>query len=712
MSAKSDTANLLIELGTEELPAGPAPRMMAALGEAVAGLLDEEGLAHGAVTGLGTPRRITVHVADVQSRQPDRVDEITGPPAKVAFQSGGAATRAGEGFARGQGMKAEDLYTVTTAKGDYAALKKTVIGRTAAAIIGDALPGILRGLPQPKRMRWLQGVDGFIRPVRWLVALLGDDVLDVSFVGKKASKASRGHRFFADRAIDVTSELDGYVAALADAKVMVRPEQRRDAILEGARQIAADAGGELVADEETLATVSWLVEWPLPLLGRFDDAFLQIPAEVVLTTLKSHQKLFCVRAVAQDGADAQSAALLPCFVAVANTLTDASTETVAEGNAKVVAARLADARFFYTEDLKAELGSYVAKLDRRIWLQGLGTVADKVARIQRLAIAIAKRIQTADMTAVERGAWLCKADLETRMVGEFPSLQGIIGEHYAGKNGEPASVRATIAEHYLPRFAGDKLPQSEAGAIVAIADRLDSIVGCFGIGLVPTGAQDPYALRRAALGVLHILADRRWSIGLAELVKIARQGLPSAAFKAEPAELDAQLATFFRGRLKASHQGDYATDLVDAVLDAGFDDVASVLARLDALATMQSTDAFEPLAVTFKRVGNIVAKSGQSDDSAASSPVAELFESDAERDLFAKLNDVANAVAGSLEDGSYDAALGHLSSLRPTVDRFFDDVMVMAEDPEVRRNRLALMQQTGSMFASIADFTRIQSRRG
>ncbi len=702
-TTNAPTAPLLIELGCEEIPAGVAPKMCTALGDAITALLKEAELAFGALTVMGTPRRIAVHLADVQTRQPDRVEEITGPPANVAFQSCGTATRAGEGFARGQGMTGADLYTVTTGKGDYAALKKEIVGRSAADLLAEALPGILRGLPQPKKMRWLAGVEGFIRPVRWLVALLGEDVLDAEFAGRKAGRTSRGHFFFADGDVDVCADLQGYQAALRDAKVMVDPDERERAIIAGAN---AAAPGDLVKDADTLAVVTWLVEWPLPLVADFDPAYLEIPEPVVLTTLKSHQKLFCVR-----GADGK---LLPCFVAVANTLTEGSGQAIGQGNTKVVAARLSDARFFYTEDLKTPLAAYVERLSGRIWLQGLGTVRDKVGRVRKLAVAMAKRLGTGDISAVERAALLCKADLETRMVGEFPGLQGVIGQDYARVGGESEAVQTAIREHYLPRGAGDTLPSTEPAALIAVADRLDSIVGCFSVGLVPTGAQDPYALRRAALGVLHILADRGWDIGLTELLGMARAGYKGIEAANAGAELDKPLLDFLRGRLRSWHQGTYDTDLVEAVLAAGFDRVATVAPRLQALAAIRGSEAFEPLAVAFKRVGNIVKKATAEAAEHGSEAPAEidegLFADDAERALHSAVRDVEKSLRGAVEQGRYSDALGYLSSLRPTVDRFFDDVMVMAEDAELRRNRLALMRLCGSNFASVADFTRIRGR--
>ena len=698
MSSDSN-APLLIELGCEEIPAAAAPTMAQALLERLTALLDEAELTYGQTRWMGTPRRLVAHIDAVQVQQPDRTEEVTGPPAKVAFQSCGTATRAGEGFARGQGMTAEDLYTVTTPKGDYAALKRQITGRSAAEIVGEALQGILRGLPQPKKMRWLAGTDAFIRPVRWLVALLGDAVIEAEFAGCAAGTMSRGHRFFCDETVAVTADLAGYLATLRTAGVEPDHGQRQAQILKGAQQLASSVGGELVADEGTLATTTWLVEQALPLVSRFDDAYLAIPDPVILTTLKSHQKLFCVR-----GADG---ALMPYFIGVANTLTDANRAEVGSGNNKVVAARRSDARFFHVEDGKQPLASYNGKLSGRVWLQQLGTVADKVARVTALTTALGKRLGTANMSAATRGAQLCKADLSTRMVGEFPSLQGVIGGDYARRSGESGDVAEVIEQHYLPRFSGDKLPATDAAAIVAVADRLDSICGCFGVGLTPTGAQDPYALRRAALGVLHILADRGWQLGLGELLGLAIEGF-GEQLSTDKAALKRDLLAFFRGRLKAWHQQEQPTDIVDAVLAAGFDDVTTVAPRIEALAELRGTEAFEPLAITFKRVGNIVAKA---EGDVAQSPDPGLFVESAEQHLHSALETISAGTDGLVKQQQYTEALGMLSNLRPAVDRFFDDVMVMAEQDDLRRNRLALMHVTGNVFAPIADFRRIQGKK-
>ena len=694
------TQPLLLEIGCEEIPARVAPAMASHLCDAVVALLDEANLSHGSARWLGTPRRLTIHIADVALRQADRVEEISGPPARVAFDADGQPTRAGQGFARGQGVDPSELFTIETAKGPYVALRKQFVGQESADLLAAALPGLLRATPQPKRMRWSTEPEAFIRPLHWIVALLGEAVIDFSFAGVRSGRSCQGHPFLGGPLQLADADLDAYVTALQSSFVMVEPERRSAAILAGARELAAGIGGTLVEDEALLAEVTWLVEWPGPLLGRFDADFLDIPEAVTILTLKAHQKLFTIR-----GADGR---LLDRFVATANTLAESSRAVIAQGNARVVAARLADALFFYRKDLKTPLDAFNEALGAQIYLQGLGSVRDKVGRIVAMAGALADRLGV-DGGDCRRAASLCKADLASSLVSEFTDLQGQIGERYALAAGESAVVAQAIAEHYLPRFAGDALPQSETGALVAIADKLDAIVGCFGIGMLPSGTQDPYALRRQALGVLHILADRGWSLPLSQVVGLAVSGLQGCDLKTADEALVTQVLAFLRGRLDASYRSRFAPDLVDAVLTADYEQLASVEPRLRALTELRKGDGFEPLAAAFKRVANIVRKA-DAEAAAAAVDEAALVEA-AERQLWAAVSAHEAGLQALLAGGQWAEALGDLASIRPTVDAFFDNVMVMADDAGLRANRLALMRRTGALFDAIADFSRIQAVR-
>ncbi len=694
------TQDLLIELGCEEIPAGVAPKMAAALLQGLLSTLDEAGLAHGAGTWLGTPRRLTAHIADVELEQADRVEELVGPPARVAFDAEGNPTKAALGFARGKGIDPSTLYAKTTDKGDYVAAKLAIPGLRADAILSEALPGLLRALPQPKRMRWGRSREAFIRPVHWLVAVLGDHVIDTRFAGVQSGRDSQGHRFLGEPVPLLTADLALYTHLLRVQHVMVDPAERRTLIHAQATALAAGVGGTLVDDPGTLDVVTWLVEWPTPLLGELPQEFMAIPDEVIITTLREHQKLFTVRG--PDGA------LVNRFVAVANTLSEASRAIVAEGNARVVSARLSDARFFYDADRSVPLETFVPKLAGRIYLQGLGSTLDKVTRIGRIADQLAAEVCPGEAVDASRAAALCKADLATQMVVEFTELQGEIGADYARGSGETEAVATAIAEHYRPRFSGDALPSTAVGAVVALADKIDSIVSCFAMGLVPSGSQDPYALRRGALGVIHILLGKGWSVSLTGLISGAAEALSDHALKTSGDALVEQVEAFFRGRLKSWLSDEAASpDVVEAVLEAGFDDVPAAVARVHAVARAREAESFGPLAAAFKRVGNLVKKAEET--GGVGQVDAALFVEDAERSLHGATTTLAQGLDAQVDAGDWDGALGALATLKPAVDQFFDDVMVMHDNTDLRRNRLALLMQTGRLFERIADFSRIQA---
>lgn len=698
----SATEAFLFELGCEEIPAGVVPVAGQALLDAITQTLDGAGIAHGDARWLGTPRRLVVHVQAVALQQPDRTEVLTGPPWKAAKTPDGAWSKAAEGFAKGQGLDLTALTEVDTPKGPYVGAHKTTAGRPTAQVLAEQLPTILRNLPFPKRMRWGREREAFVRPVHWLVALLGGQVLEFTFAGVPSGNQSWGHRFYANRALPASADLDAYQTTLLDAKVMLDQQARRHAILRGIEQLSKEAGGAWVEDQGTLDVVTHLTEWPAPLLGEFDPAFLEIPAPVIRTTLRENQKLFTL--TAPDGS------LLPKFIAVANTLSEQSRAAVAAGNARVVSARLSDARFFVQEDCKQALESYLPRLADRIYLQGLGSLGDRVVRVTALAGAIARHLCPQDVARVERAALLAKCDLATRMVFEFPELQGFVGADYARRAGEDPVVVQAIAEHYQPRFAGDTVPGNAAGTCVALADKIDAVVGCFALGLIPSGTQDPYALRRQALGILRILDEGKHALALSTLTTLAIEALqPALGERPVVAEtLREDVLKFFRGRLTSLHQVDFPVDLVEAVLDAGFDQVATVLPRLRAFDHLRSTEAFTPLAAAFKRVANIVRKSGA--EVAKDAPVqADLLVEGAERHLHAVVQARAADVSQAMGHGDYAGALDSLAAIKPSVDRFFDDVMVMTDDAAVRHNRLALLRSCAGLFAQLADFARIQA---
>ena len=561
-------------------------------------------------------------------------------------------------------------------------------------------------------MRWARERDAFLRPLQWIVALVGDVVVPAQFADVQSGRVTRGHRFYADvdrswEGDEITilrADLELYKHLMRAAHVVVDPAEREATIVAGAKACAASAGGTLVDDPGTLQTVTWLVEWPTPLLGQIEPSLLRIPDAVTQTTLRENQKLFTVR-----GADGK---LLPNFIAVANTLHEGREAIIAAGNARVVTARMADAAFFYDADRSRPLGDLLPKLAGRTWLEGMGSTLEKVARIEALVGHLASDLAPTARDAALRAASLCKADLVSQMVFEFPELQGIIGEDYALASGESAAVALAIREHYLPRGADDDLPTSDAGAIVGLADKLDTIVATFGLGLTPTGSNDPYALRRAALGVLRVLAARSWTISLERLIELAIAGLPAGALKTDAAQLRTDVLDFFRGRLRSwlvdsqADAGGHAADTAEAVLDAGFADVPSVFARAEALRTFRAGAEFAALAAGFKRIANLVRKADAADLAATIDPA--LFEKDAEHAMHGAIAALSTDVDADVAARRYGQALERLASLRPQVDAFFDSVLVMADDPAVRRNRLALLGRAAALFARLADFARIQ----
>lgn len=699
------SAPFLLEIGCEEIPAGVAPAAGQSLHDQLLAALDGAGIGRGEARWLGTPRRLVVHVEGVALQQPDREELLTGPPLRAAQDAAGQWTKAAVGFARGQGVALTDLAIEETAKGAYVVAHKRLPGRPTAEVLADLLPDLLRNLPFPKRMRWARERETFVRPLHWLVALLGETGLDFTFAGVQSGRMARGHRFYANRDVELSADLPVYLQRLREAQVEPDPAVRRATILEGIHRLAQEAGGAWAEDADTLATVTWLVEWPGPLLGEFDPAYLEIPAPVIRTTLRENQKLFTL--LGPDGR------LLPRFVAVANTLTEASRDTVARGNARVVSARLSDAKFFHAEDTRVRLETRRPALDARIWLAGLGSVGDKVRRIEALAASLAQRLCPEATDLVARAALLAKCDLSTRMVFEFPELQGLVGADYARIDGEQPTVAQAIAEHYLPRFAGDELPANSVGAVLALADKADTVAGCFALGLQPTGTQDPYALRRQALGILRILGEgfTNGNLPLSELVRAAVQALAVADLAGRTVDatvLEADLVRFFRARLASMYQAEFPADLVDAVLDADFDRVDTVAPRLRALDALRKGDGFAPLAAAFKRVANLVRKAG--DELPEGAMVApDRFQLPAEHTLDAAVRQVQDRVNLSISQGLYDDALAQLVAIKPAVDGFFDDVMVMTEDTALRHNRLALLRSCAGLFARVADFARIQA---
>jgi glycyl-tRNA synthetase beta chain len=684
------TKELLLEIGCEEIPAGFIPRATAEMEAIITKELATARLTFTSIKTLATPRRLVLVVQGLPPVQPGAEITATGPSIKAAYSADGTPTKAAEGFARSQGVDVSALQTITTDKGEYLFVSKHATGRPTHELLTEILPALVTAIPFKKSMRWGDQEVRFARPIHWIVALFDGTVVPFSFGTIESGKVSRGHRFMANTSFPV-SDFAQYLVECERHFVIPDPEKRKDIIRRETHRVAIAAGGHLLPDEELLEQVTYLVEYPSAVHGTFSPEFLVVPKEVLITSMRSHQRYFSI-------VDANGT-LLPGFITINNTLTD-DPSVVVKGNERVLRARLSDARFFFDEDKKIRLDARVESLKNVVYQQKLGTSFEKMERFRSLAEGLADQLNPAVKADVSRAAWLCKADLVSSMVCEFPEVQGIMGREYALLEGESPEVASAIAEHYLPTQAGGELPASDVGAFVSIADKLDTICGCFGVGLIPTGAADPYALRRATIGIISIILDRGYRLSLSHLIDQALLLLATKLTRPKEQVL-VDVLEFFRARFTNLLSNSYPDDAVDAAVSADFDDLVDGKARIAALAEFETHSDFEPLAGAFKRIGNII-KGG------TDAPVdPALFDDVAEQALYEAFSSVKSSVETRVAAGQWLDALTEIATLRGPVDTFFDRVMVMAEDPQVRTNRLALLTTIARMFGKIADFSRI-----
>lgn len=686
---------LLLEIGVEELPPSFIRPALAAIEEKTAGGLQGARLDCSRIRSFGTPRRLAVLVEGLAERQTESSEVVFGPPASAAFDESGAPTKAAAGFAKRHGVDVKDLRVEKKDKGEYVCVEKAYEGKPAAEVLPGVLLGILGGISFPKTMKWEESQTLFARPVRWLVAMLDGGAVDLTWAGLKAGCTTRGHRFMSPGEVIIKSPGD-YVKVLEDNHVIADPDERKRLIAAMVAEAASSAGGEVVEDDDLLEIVTFEVEYPLAVLGSFDSAFLDMPGEVVRTAMKEHQSFFSV----SDG----RGGLVPRFVAVANTGADPR-GFILRGNERVLKARLADALFYWQEDKKTGLADMAAGLKRVVWQESLGTLAEKSERIARLARAVSEATGLGGADSVERAARLAKADLCSLMVREkeFSSLQGYMGGKYAEASGEGAEVSSGIFEHYLPRFADDVLPETECGIVVALADKADTLAGCFGVGLIPTGSEDPYALRRQAMGIARILIEKEIHLSLSEVFRKAI-GLYGDTLAGDASELEATLIDFVRQRVQTLlvDRG-FRYDLVAGVLDAGIDDPALIMKRIAAVEEFERHEKFPSLITAFKRAHNIT-KGGFDGD-----PDPALFEDDSERDLYGTYTDLLADYGACMREKDFGGALNLLSELSGPIDVFFDRVMVMAEDEALRANRLNLLSRITHLFLAIANFSRLET---
>ncbi|MEW6671488.1 MAG: glycine--tRNA ligase subunit beta [Thermodesulfobacteriota bacterium] len=693
---------LLIEIGTEEIPAGyirPALEGFAAL---LLQVLEQNRIEHGSARLFGTPRRMAVAVEAVAAKQRALVTEVLGPPERIGFDAGGAPTVAAFKFAEKIGMPFNRITVRETPKGRYLCARKTERGLSTKTLMARILPRTIQAIPFPKAMKWAGLRILFARPIRSIMALWGNQVISFRLGNIASGRHTFGHSFMKPDKIKIGSP-ENYVATLRGAHVVADAAERRALLEKEIEKAAAQSGGGILPDDELVEIVTNLVEYPAAILGRFDKKFLELPQEILITAMREHQKYF---AVVDD-----SGKLLPCFVAVNNTRAR-DMNLVAKGHERVLRARLEDARFFYKSDLTESMDERVEKLRGVLFQADLGSVYEKTMRLVRLVEILAEEadLDPKARDEIGRAALLCKADLVSQVVGEFPKLQGIMGRVYAQAGDEPPAVALAIAEHYQPTYSGGALPRSTAGALLGIADKIDSICGCFRVGLIPTGASDPYALRRQGIGIIQIMLSQNLQLSLRQLIERSL-GFFAHGSDTEFNQTVERIYTFLRDRIAylLADEG-FSKDVIAAIVSVSVEHVPNVWKRARALQVLKSEPDFEPLAVAFKRVVNIIKQAGASAMDRAAGEVSEgLFEHACEAELFSAYKTVQARVMAHLDQGAFNEALRDIASLRSAVDAFFDGVLVMAEDAQLRANRLALLGRIAALFALFADFSKIST---
>jgi glycyl-tRNA synthetase beta chain len=697
---------VLLEVGSEEIPAGMLPKAEEDLRANLEKLLAAENLSDGVtVESFSAPRRLVAHVRGLREKQADVESEVTGPPKSVAYDAVGEPTRAALSFAEKQGLSLKDLYIVKTPRGEYLAAKQVKRGRTAEQILNEILPRVIHDLSWPRSMTWT-GMDGarFIRPIRWIVAVMNGKPLKFSFAGIMAGDATRGHRFLGKGPLRVRDFAD-YEKKLKANGVIVRPAERGEKISKELAAHAKRAGYRIHEDAELLRLVTYLNECPSVLEGDFEPAYLALPDEILITVMRGHQKYFAV--------EKRNGGVAPHFLAVINLPRDPK-GLVRAGHERVLRARLADAQFFWESDQKCRLADYLPKLERVTYESRLGSYRDKVERIRAIARWLSEQwfsrgLVQAHVAAADRAAELSKCDLASEMVREFTELQGIVGGLYARAQGEPDDVADAIYDHYRPVGLDDPIPRNLTGCAVALGDKLDSLVGCFAVGLIPTGSSDPYALRRAAQGIVKIILERKLPVSLSLAIGAAAKALlTNPPKKGVTPEQETQVLDFLLDRAKfvLREREKFSYDEVNAVFRAGVDDLVDAHKRLVALKAIRKSKNFEPLAVSFKRIRNILEKSNFKKENAEEIQT-DLFESGVERELFSAVRSAAAKVQAEKRAGKYQEALEVIAGLRKAVDDFFEGVMVMAENEAVRKNRLALLAEILREFTTIADFSEL-----
>ncbi|BAO42959.1 glycine--tRNA ligase subunit beta [Thiolapillus brandeum] len=690
MNASQD---MIFELGTEELPPVALKKLSSALEKEFLAGLKSAGLTHGKATSYAAPRRLALLVENLATRQPDRNLEKRGPAVQAAFDAEGNPSKAAEGFARSCGTRVDQLSRLKTDKGEWLAYRIEEKGRAAAELLPEIAETALARLPIPKRMRWGRSEAQFVRPVHWLLFVHGEQTIPCTLLDAPSGSMSYGHRFHHPDAININIPSEYADKLVDEGKVIAHFGTRRENIRSQVEKVAETLGGRADIDDALLDEVTALNEWPVAITGSFEKRFLEVPAEALILTMKKNQKYFPL--FDSDGR------LMNHFITIAN-IDSPRPEVIAEGNERVIRPRLADAMFFWEQDGKQKLENHIESLKSVVFQKDLGSMFDKTRRVAALSRWIAEQTG-ADQSLAERAAMLSRCDLMTNMVGEFADMQGIMGRYQALRDGEPEAVAVALEEFYLPRYSGDRLPTTPTGITLAVAEKTDTLMGIFGIGMKPTGDKDPFALRRAALGLLRILREHSLTVSLDELLEQAE-----AALGAQIKEADArdQVKHFLMDRLKVllADEG-IGSQLFEAVAAVNPTTVPDLEARIQAVRSFQKLVEAESLAAANKRIRNILKKSN---DSIPQEVDTALLREPAEKELFRTLQSLEQKVSPLVSQGEYTQALKTLSELREPVDRFFDDVMVNVDDPSLRVNRLALLQNLAGLFLQVADISLLQ----
>ncbi len=686
---------LLFEIGTEEIPAKYMTKALAQLEDNAKKQLNEKRIQYSRIRAVGTPRRLTLLVDDIAERQTDLTDDVKGPAKKSAYDESGNPTKALLGFLRGQKAEIEDIEIRLLSGVEYVYVKKFQAGELSEEVLKTILPELITSFSFAKSMKWGNKTFRFARPIRWLLPMLDDKVLYFDKDGIACGNITRGHRVLSSGDI-VINHVDEYFSKLKGAFVIVDQDVRKEIITQQCQELAQEVGGVLHMDSKLLEEVVFLVEYPTALIGSFEEEYLKLPKEVVITPMQEHQRYFPVLD--------KNNKLMNKFITVRNGGSE-HLDIVREGNEKVLRARLADAKFFYNEDKKIPLDKCTEKLKTIVFQETLGTIYEKVERIKKISayLAEAMNINEENKTFLQRAAHLCKADLVTGMVKEFDELQGLMGMEYALLQGENSAVAEAIVEHYLPRFAGDITPSTELGAILSISDKIDTIMGCFSIGIIPTGSQDPYALRRQAIGIITIMLDSKLNLGLGHLIEVAMKNFnDKGILKGEYLKIKHEILEFIRQRYKnvmIDRGNEY--DVIDAVINSGFDNILEATMKIETLKDWKQREEFPSIVSTFNRVKNLATKAENSTFN------ENLLVLDQEKDLVRIFIGIESNFQEAIENCEYDRAMESIMILKKPIDDFFESVMIMVEDVELKNSRLGLLKSIAEMMYELGDLSAI-----